>query len=257
MQTHILEKELKHTLRESPVLPDESRLKNTRFLAGQELLKRQNRTRISFARFLQRQIPYIGWKIWGIQAIVLLLAAGIFSASSDYLKSPRRLIKLLLCLSVAVFMTTLPLLYRSARYRMQETEAASRFSSAKLLLARLTLIGAGDIALLSGIFLAVMVKISLPKSLTLLYLCFPFLLAGSGCLFMLGHLPPRTFFAGSLLFCTFIMLAFLLLPEACVLFLQQASHTAGAALCVLLFVFCAEQLRCILHASAYAEMQLD
>lgn len=256
MQKNILEKELKHILRESPALTDEKHLERTRILAEKELLKKQSRKRITFARFVQKQIAYVGWKIWGTQGIFLLLAIGLFSDFSDYLKSPRYLIRLLFCLSVAVFMTALPMLYHSVRCRMQETEAASRFSSVKLLLAKLILIGIGDISLLSGIFLIAMIKTALPADNTAFYLCFPFLLAGGGCLFMLGHLPPRTFFVGSLLFCFSLILAFSVLPEPCAFFLQPVSPAAGAVVCALLLVFCTWQLCCILHTSSYTELQL-
>lgn len=131
MKKKLLEGQLKQILQESPVPSNETLLASTLLLAEKELSKKQSRKRISFPRFLQKQIIYIGWKIWSIQGLFLLAAVSILSDFSDYMKNPRHLARSLLCLSVAVCMTAPPMLYRCARYRMQEIEAAARFSSVK------------------------------------------------------------------------------------------------------------------------------
>ena len=256
MRKKILEDNLKRALRKSPAASDEKHLKDTLFQAERELLKKQNRKRISFARFVQRQITYIGWRAWSIQSIFLFAAVGVLSDFTAFMKNPRHLAKLLLCLSVAAFMTALPLLYRPVRYQMQEIEAAARFSSVKLLLARLIIIGIGDLSLLSGIFLTTMMRTSLSADSAFLYLCFPFLLSGCGCLFMLGHLPPRSFLVGSFLFCASLMFVFSVLPERYTFFLQPAFPTVWAVICGLLFGFCGWPLRDIILASSVTETQI-
>ena len=173
MKKKLLEGQLKQILQESLVPSNETLLASTLLLAEKELSKKQSRKRISFPRFLQKQIIYIGWKIWSIQGLFLLAAVSILSDFSDYMKNPRHLARLLLCLSVAVCMTALPMLYRCARYRMQEIEAAARFSSVKLLLARLIVIGTGDLCLLTGIFLTTIIKTALPADSAILCLCVP------------------------------------------------------------------------------------
>ncbi len=114
-----LEGQLRQALHRFPSVISDAHLQETILQAGKAACQRQNRRRISFARFLWKQIPLIGWKLWCIQGIFLLSAYGVLSDFSDYLKAPLRLAKLLFCLSIAVFMTALPLLYRSARWRMQ------------------------------------------------------------------------------------------------------------------------------------------
>lgn len=251
-----LEQQLRQSLHRFPSTASETHLHATILLVRRETCQKQRRRRISLIHFLGKQLSFIGWKVWIVQAIFLLSVYGVFSDLFDYLRNPFRLAKLLFCLSVAVFMTALPLLYRSVRYRMQEIEAATRFSSVKLLLARLIAIGIGDITLLCGIFLFTLVKTSLPTDSAIFYLCFPFLLAGGCCLFMLGHFPPGKFLAGSFLFCSALILAFSVLPGQHAFRHLPPSPAARFILCALLAAFCAKQLLYITKNSSYEEMQL-
>lgn len=251
-----LKQKLKQSLHPTSITVNDAHLQATILRSRKEALQRQNRKRISFARFLGKQIPLIGWKLWGFQAAFLLSVCGLLSDFSDYLKNPLHLAKLLFCLSIMVVMTALPLLYRSIRYRMQETEAAAYFSSVKLLLARLIVIGIGDLSLLGGILLATLAKTSLSADSAVIYLCLPFLLSGSGCLFMLGHLPPGRFLAGSLLFCSALILAAAFLPGQYALLFHPSFSAVRIILCVSLSVFCAYQFRYLIKISSYEEMQL-
>ena len=251
-----LEQQLQQSMHRLPSVTNEAHLHATILLARKEVSQKQRRRRISFIHFLGKQLSFIGWKIWSIQGLFLLSVYGLYSDFVDYLWTPLRLAKLLFCLSIAVFMTALPLLCRSVRYRMQEIETAARFSSVKLLLARLIVIGVGDITLLSGIFLFTLAKTSLPAGSAVFYLCFPFLLAGGGCLFMLGHFPPGKFLAGSFLFCSALILACSVLSGQHAFWHLQAPPAAQFMICALLAAFCAGQLRYIIRTSSYEEMQL-
>lgn len=251
------ENQLKQSLHRHPIaMAGGEALESTILLAGKEVCRKQGRKRISFSRFLLMQMKFIGWKIWGIQAFPLVLIALIFSRPNEYLQNPLHLTKLLFCLSVLVFMTAIPFLYRCVRYRMQEVEAATRFSSVKLLMAKLILIGMGDIFLLGSIFLTAMLKTSLRADSAILYLCFPFLLAGSGSLFMLGHFSPRQFFAGSMGLCVFLPLAFSSLPGHYTFLFQQSFSGGWMAACAVLTFFCICQFRYIIYRSSYTEMQI-
>lgn len=251
-----LKQQLRRSLHQNPAAADPAQLRVTTLLSRQELCRKQKRQRISFPCFLRKQLPLIGWKLWCAQCLLFLAAYGILSDFPDYLTSPLHLAKALFCLSIAVFMTALPLLYRSVRFRMQEIEGTTRFSTTKLLLARLIVIAIGDFALLCGIFLAVLGKTSLSADSAVIYLCFPFLLAGSGCLFMLGHFPPGRFLAGSILFCSALILLCSVLPGQYAFLLHSSFFVELYILCALLFVFCAYQLRFIIKASDYTEMQI-
>lgn len=255
-ETTPLEQKLRHSLHQAPAIPDDSHMHAVILLARREACRKTARERISFAYFLRKQIPLIGWRVWSLQFLLLLAACGVLSDLSDFLKSPLHLAKLLFCLSIMVFMTALPPLYRSVRYRMQEIETAARFSLIRLLLARLIVIGIGDFALLGCMLFTALAKTSLSADTAVIYLCLPFLLACSGCLFMLGHFPPDRFLAGSLLFCSALMLACAVLPGQYALLFHPSFSAARIVLCVLLSAFCAYQFRYIIKSSPYEEMQL-
>ena len=101
-------------------------------LARKEAYSRQQR--LSFPQFLSMQIRFIGWKVWAVQAACLLTVCGLLShlLGQGYWKDPQSVAGLLVCLSLFTFMAAPPFLYRSVRYRMQEVEAAARFSSVRL-----------------------------------------------------------------------------------------------------------------------------
>lgn len=170
---------------------------------------------------------------------------------------PLHLIKILACLSILILISALPLLYRSVRYRMQEIEAASRFSGVRLLLARLIVIGIGDACLLAGIFITTVLKTILPAGSVAFFLCFPFLLAGGGCLYLLGHYPPKQFFAGSLLLCAFLAVMISVLPGQYLELCQPPLAVTQILLCALLLAFCARQIRYLIRIPSYEEMQLN
>ena len=220
-------------------------------LARKEAYSR--RQRLSFPQFLSMQIRFIGWKVW---ATCLLAVCWLLSQlfGQGYWKDPQSVAGLLACLSLLTFMTAPPFLYRSIRYRMQEVEAAARFSSVRLLMARLIIIGIGDATLLSGVLLTAAVKTALLPSSSVVSVAFPFLLASSGCLYLLGHVCPRQFLAGSMGLCSFLLMVLSLAQRHFHLFFRLSP--GWIAVCALLIAFCCHQFHHLLHNCAYAEMQV-
>ena len=225
-------------------------------LARKEAYSR--RQRLSFPQFLSMQIRFIGWKVWAVQATCLLAVCGLFSHlfGQGYWKDPQSVAGLLVCLSLFIFMTAPPFLYRSVRYRMQEVEAAARFSSVRLLMARLIIIGIGDGALLGGILLTAAVKTALQPSSAVVSIIFPFLLASSGCLYLLGHVCPRQFLAGSMGLCGFLLVGLSLAHRHFHFFTVPSLSPGWVGLCALLIAFCCHQFHHLLYHCAYAEMQV-
>ncbi len=256
MKEQNFEKKLKRSLHQSPPMRNEKHFENTLLLARKEAYQKQKRERISFTRFLSMQIKFIGWKIWSVQGIFLAAISCILSRSYDYIKNPQHMTKLLFCLSVLVFMTALPFVYRSVRYQMQEIEAVTRFSSVKLLMAKLIVIGIGDVSILSGILFTTVIKTSLQIDSAILYLSFPFLLVCSSSLFMLGHFTTKQFFVGSMGLCSFLVLVLFVIPRHYGLLFQQSFSAGWIMICALLTAFCIQQFRYILYYSSYTEMQV-
>lgn len=251
-----LEQRLKQSLHQIPSVNNDSHLHTTILLAEREACLKLRQERISFTRFLLKQIGFMGWKIWIIQGISLFSITLLIPRFYEDSITLQRMIKRLACLSILIFMTALPLLYRSVRYRMQEIETASRFSGVKLLLARLILIGIGDICLMTGIFFSSIINTLLPADSVFFCLCFPFLLSGSACLYMLGHLTPGQFWAGSLLFCSLLGLLFALIPGQYLFLYQPSLSVLRALLCAFLLALCVHQLHYIIKTSSYEELQL-
>lgn len=246
---------LKEALRQTDFSTDKKHFESTLLLAKKEAHQTQMRKRISFTQFLAAQIRFIGWKIWAAQGLFLLAFHTVLSRFYGP-EQPRHIPGLLFCLSVLVLMTALPFLYRSVRYQMQEVESASRFSLVKLLTAKLTLIGIGDLLMLIGIFLITLWETSLSAESIFISLCFPFLSACSGCLFMLGHLNPKKFLAGSLGLCSLLLLLAALFPRHYEAVFLSALPEKWFAVCTLLLLICIRECRYIVHCSSYTEMQL-
>ena len=226
------------------------RLEATLPLVRAELRRRPRR--ISFTRFLCIQFKYVIWNVWTVQVFWLLAACCLWD--SELAQRPQAMAKALFGLSVLLFLSALPFLYRSVRHRMQEVEAATHFSSGRLLLARLAAIGLGDALVLVLLLTAAAAKTSLRATSAALYLGVPFLLASAGCLYLLGHTSPGRFLAGSSGLCAGLLLC-LTLPGHWGLF-QQSFSAGWVAVCALLLGFCAWQICEILRSSAYTELQL-
>lgn len=223
-------------------------------LARKEAYSR--RQRLSFPQFLSMQIRFIGWKVWAVQGASLLAVCWLLSRlfGQGYWKDPQSVAGLLACLSLLTFLAAPPFLYRSIRYRMQEVEAATRFSSVQLLMARLIIIGIGDATFLSGILLTAAVKSTLPLGGAVLSVGFPFLLSSGGCLYLLGHVCPRQFLGGSMGLCGFLLVGLSLAHRHFHLFFRLSPGWIGV--CALLIAFCCHQFHYLLHNCAYAEMQV-
>lgn len=254
MTNHDLETQLRQAYQGADVEVRSSSMSEAILLARKEAHSR--RQRLSFPQFLSMQIRFIGWKVWAVQGASLLAVCWLLSHlfGQGYWKDPQSVAGLLVCLSLLAFMTAPPFLYRSIRYRMQEVEAAARFSSVRLLMARLIIIGIGDATLLSGILLTAAAKTNLQAGNAALSVGFPFLLASSGCLYLLGHVCPRQFLAGSMGLCGFLLVGLSLAHRHFHLFFRLSPGWIG--ICTLLIVFCCHQFHYLLHNCAYAEMQV-
>lgn len=258
-----MKKSLKHCLKiamQSGNMPiDTAHLQQTLLLAGQELRNTPRRRQIKFCSFLALQIRFIGWKIWLAQG--LLLAAGCYVLNAAFGKDfyyNRRYAAILLCsIAILIIMTAIPFIQRAFRYRMNEIESATYFSSVSLLISKLLIIGIGDMVILNGLlFLAAFIT-PLTMCDVFLYLVFPFLLAGCGCLYLLGHTPPQWFSQCCIALCSILHVCLALLNRFLPTFFQKTFSAGWAAVCVILIFLCALQFRYIMRCSSYAEMQIE
>ena len=251
-------RELKTQLRRSLTAPDLSpapqALAATGQLAGMEAARRAGRRRIGFWELARMQVRFLGWKLWAAQGLFLLTVWLLFPKAffAAELRRPQAAAQWLVGLSVLTSMTAPPLLYRSIRFRMQETEAASYFSSVRLLLARLLIVIIGNTALLAGFVLLAVLNTALRIGSAAMAAALPFLLSGSIGLYLLGHASPRQFLWGSL----GSSAALLLVLESRRLRWLFFPTPLGGLVCGALLLLCLWQLRQLLSSPVYAELQI-
>lgn len=204
---------------------------------------RKRRERTGFGEFLLLQIRFTGWKIWLLQAALLLAVGGLLSRiyGDSYGISRDKIPFLLCCSAVLIAMTVIPFLQRSLRCGMYEVEAAAKMSSGKLMASWIVLGGMGD-----GIGLCVLLFLTIRKTTlgcgsAVLYLAAPFLLAASVLFYLLGHLETRHFFPGSVCACAILLLVFGMFSKYYPAFYLQSFTAGWAVVCLCLLVFLARQ----------------
>lgn len=229
-------------------------------MAKSILTERRARRRIGFGAFLRRQVRFIYCKIWLMQACLLLLLCTALEipvqifAMSDTGFMARCIAYFLCCLSVLVLFSAVPFIYRSIRYTMHELELTTRFSSMRLLAARLLAIGIGNVALLLGVLFFTVIRTSLRIDNVLLYILLPYLAAACGLLYLLGHFPAEKLRIGTAGFACILFLAFLLLKHFWPAFFAQSFSFGWGTVCFILLLLCAKQAHDLMGRPAYAQM---
>lgn len=131
--------------------------------------------RTTFWQFLSNVMRHTGWRLWVSQGIVLLLVCfAIFS-----IPNTPNIIPVFMPLFI---LACLPSFYQSTAFGMSEIEAATRASSAQIVLAKLVLAGASEIMCLTIICWIEVLTAAYPITLVqlILYVVVPFL----GCLIL-------------------------------------------------------------------------
>lgn len=221
--------------------------------AEQAAAEKQKRRRIGFASFLGRQVRFIGWRIWfmqGIGTIVLYSMCQIFFQGM-LVKYIQNIAFFLCCLAVLVLISTVPIVYRSIRYAMYETELATRFSAVRLLAARLLAIGLGNFAVLGVILLLAAMKASIPAAQAFLYLLLPYLAASGGFLYLLKRVPAESSQLCSIAWGCFLVCVFTALRRFFPVFFMQTFSGYWAVVCLLLLLFCIRQFYGLIYDSVY------
>ena len=140
--------------------------------------------RIGLFEFMLRQIPFIGKDIWMMQggaalsvSLVLYLIVGV---NIQYF--PVRYIPPVLgVMAVVLVMTSVPLMLRSYRYQMHETEMATRMSHLHVFLAYILLLSIEYLAVFVFVTGVSVHMAGLPAEKAAVYFVFPLFLAGAGC----------------------------------------------------------------------------
>ena len=151
--------------------------------------KRRRLRRLRTSETVLRQLRFVALPVWLVQGAVLLAVSLMLGGLSGAERSASLVPGCSAASAVLVALTLLPFHGRGKRYRMDEVEAATRVSGAKLLLARFAAVGVGDAVCLSVIALLTL-KAAPGTALTLIAL--PFALTGAVSLAALNHLPDNS-----------------------------------------------------------------
>lgn len=147
--------------------------------------------KIGFWELLVKQVYFIGWRIWGMEAaavfLISLVLRSLFREPCFF--TPRKIAFCLSCGTVAASMLLLPVLYRSVHFKMMEVESAAYFSFRRLMASRFLLFFGGEMAGV-GVIGAIAYGRQVVNGSILIYALAPMLLAGEGILFLLKRSSP-------------------------------------------------------------------
>ena len=248
---------LKNSLQTDNIRINKTHLQYTLSLLRQEQVNKARHERIKLSTFLVLQIKFIGWKIWLLQGLVLAVLCYFLTVifGEDLYKIKRYSAVSICSISIMILMMAVPFIQRSLRYKMHESEMATYFSSVRLLIAKLLMIGIGDIFILNGILLLIVFKNYLSIGSALLYVIFPFLLTSWGFMYLLGHIPQQLFSPCCIGLCAILYICIALLNKFVPIVFQQTFSAAWAAVCLVLLLLCSSQFRYIIYYSSYAQIQ--
>jgi len=244
-----LEKELAAALKAK--LPENTNAHKEQMLESirqMQALKQRGR-KIGFIRFLLRQVPFVAKKLWAMQGLMAMAVFVVLYSTLDgdlgYL-GIRHIPALLGGLAVSQIMLAIPFMQRSFQYRMYEIEASTRLSYTSLVMANMILMAAGSMAVFSICAVVTSIGLKLPGMDMMLYFLLPFLVAGSGCFWILngirrsGNQDVGTGICEG--YCAGLMAALLLLAKAPGLrndgrvAHSHADHAAGVSrICILVY----------------------
>lgn len=150
-------------------------------------LSERKKARTGFTEFLIRQIPFIGWKMWSIQALVMVSAVVFFYGTDrraenvTWLFTGRRLPFLVGALGTVMAMIGIPYVMQSFRYRMYEMEKATKHGLAGMLLSRMIVLSVGDLVTVLLCMFVISSKNYASAGMVLLWYLAPLFLTGSFC----------------------------------------------------------------------------
>lgn len=180
-----IENRIRRALKEEKPVSEQAVTRMVLLARTQWNMKKQ-KERIGFSELLLSQFRFIGWKIWIFELITAFLPAFIVI---KYMRlqviRPVRAVFLFSCLTVIISMLWIPFIYRSMHYRMMEIEAAAFFSIRRLLLSRILILFAGELAVITGISAVTSMCTVFSFGTNMAYMLFLFGVCCSGMLLLL------------------------------------------------------------------------
>ena len=167
---------------------DPEKMRKTVRLAEAAYQKRQAAERIGFWEFLSLQLRFIGKWVWLAQAALLFPVLLAVSRSPRDMDEMRSVFLILSCAAPLLAFLGFPEILKSYSHGMAEIEACTRFSTRRLMGARMLILGLADLCCLTVILAA---SSGVPVLRMILYLFVPFNVTCCGCLTVLDHVKGR------------------------------------------------------------------
>lgn len=164
--------------------PSQAHLDETIRLSRLAYASRRKMRRISTLEMITSQIQFVARSVWILQGFVLLCLCVVMGASMASEQFANTLPAFVSVSAVFVSMTALPFYGRSRRYKMREVESTTRISHPRLMLAKLCVVGIGDVVCLAVITLFTFGKMTAPAQTILMFILLPFLLSCTVSLFI-------------------------------------------------------------------------
>ena len=256
--TSKLERYLKDSFQNETITENVVHMKKVQNLVKEELANQRRAKRISYPEFVVRMMRFISPKIWFVQGICFLLFS-ICVLTGD--REPARIdlayaSKLLCFYTICIPFVSVPFLYRSIRYNMQEVEIAASFSYVQQLMMKLGTIAVGDVLMLLGGILVGTKAFRMDILTALLYVTFPFLLMSSILLFITVHVPAiRMMVSCGVLFVAMVFILNRFMHRYPALFTYHFNWSSFLV-CVALLLLISVQLRNLWNNALYQEKQL-
>lgn len=230
--------------------PSEEHIQKTIDLCRAAYSVRRCMRPLSTPQMILSQFRFIAKSIWALQALVLLVMC--FAVHQAALAQDALNIAHTMSLaSVFTAMTMLPLYGRAGKYRMQEIEGATRLSRARLILAKLCVVGLGDAVCLIAFTFFSFGSMAKPLSATLVFIVMPFLLTSFADLFVLNRIKKSYGISVSVVVGIGISSAYWLMIQ----YLRPFALPAAAAACVLLLLALIFECRRLLRQVPAIELQ--
>ena len=156
-------------------------------LSKADRLTERKREQAGFIEFLIRQIPFIGWKMWSVQVLVMISAVVFFYGMDQgpvdvtWLFVGRRLPFLVGALGTVMAMIGIPYVMQSFQYRMYEMEKAAKNGFGRMLISRMIVLSAGDLVTVLLCMIVISSMNYASAGMVLLWYLAPLFLTGSFC----------------------------------------------------------------------------
>jgi len=160
-------------------------IEETIMLAQRAYLGRRRMQHVSTFEMIVNQFRFIAPPVWLLQGAVLLCMSFLMRYAMASKQPTNSMLTLLSISSIFIAMTMLPFYGRSRKHKMREIESVTRVSLSRMILAKLCVIGIGDVICLSVVILITLGKIDAPT--LLIYMAIPFLLTCAGSLSIMNR----------------------------------------------------------------------